>query len=208
MAVLCLSVFCACRGAKAQTTITFDDDPADGQGNGISNGYKGLNWDDGFGGGKNPSWGLVDGTHYGLNPSGYQPARVSGDFVAYAIDMGFSSPTAHMIFNSVWITSAWRDGLTVEVDGYVGGVLTYQQLVNPSATAPTLYSFNWAVDSVEFHGSGGVQHAGYTPINAPDFALDDLTVTTPEGNSAVLVCSGLLPILGVPFLRRRRNRTK
>ena len=77
-----------------------------------------------------------------------------------------------------------------------------------SATAATLETFNWTdINEVDFVGSGGTHHSGYSG-SGTQVALDNLTITTgvisnPEPSSLAIVGAGLAG-LGLAHRRRRK----
>jgi hypothetical protein len=160
--------------ALAQTElITFDDLPTPVSGRSlIPNGYAGLQWQ---------NFGYEDGS---LNPhSGYFNAIVSQNNVAFN---GFGNPAlisdGSFNLNSAYLTGAWNDGLQVEVQGFVGATLTYDNTYTVNTTGPTLINFNYlGVDEVNFISSGGTPNPAYISYGGgTNFAMDNLSVTIPD----------------------------
>ena len=154
----------------------------------IPNGYNGLNW--------NNFWDL-NGDTYPLNPSGYQAGTVSHSnvaFNAFASPASFSSNTAFN-FNSVYLTGAWNDGLNIEVQGFNGVNLIYDQNVTVNSTSPTLFNFNYL----------NVTEVNFIPLSSEDwFAMDNLTINgqgVPDGGTTISLLGCAL--LGVAVLRRK-----
>ena len=121
------------------------------------------------------------------NPSGYGAAMVSVAKVAYnpgGAPASISSSSPFALF-SAYLTAAWNDNLQVEVQGYNGTALVYDNKYLLSATTPTLVRFNYVgVTSVNFFSSGGTPHLGYTG-SGTQFAMDNLNVhVTPNPPSA------------------------
>ena len=88
---------------------------------------------------------------------------------------------------SAYLTAAWNDNLRVELKGYNGARLIYDNTYTLSATAPTLITFNYVgVTSVQFISSGGTLHPGYCG-SGEHFVMDNVTVVpTPPTPMAVL----------------------
>lgn len=198
-AISALALLAAACAAQA-TTLTFDDlGLADGSETFISS-YGGFTWDNA---------GALNTTGYAYNPSGYQVGAVSGSGVGFSFDsstLSFSSATP-FTFNSIWLTAAWNDGLSVTLTGSLAGLSLYSQTVNPLATAPKLYTFDWAnIDKVSIWTSGGTFHPGYGGAGE-HVALDNLTFNAapvPEPESFAMLLAGLGVLAGVA---RRRQRT-
>jgi uncharacterized repeat protein (TIGR03803 family) len=130
-----------------------------------------------------------------LNPativgqSGYAAGTVSAPNVAYnaygaPAAISASAPFALL---SAYLTAAWNDNLHVELKGYTGSTLVYDNTYTLSATSPTLITFNYVgVTSVQFISSGGTPHSGYGS-SGEQFVMDNVTVvTTPPTPTAVL----------------------
>ena len=72
------------------------------------------------------------------------------------------SASAPFALLSAYLTAAWKDDLRVELKGYNGAALIYDNTYTLSATDPTLITFNYVgVTSVQFISSGGTPHPGY-----------------------------------------------
>jgi len=157
---------------NANPQCTFDDLPDTTTGASMSlSGYHLYFWN---------NFGYVDGVNFYLNPSGYAASVVSTSNVVYN---GGGDPasitsenTNHFNFISAELTAAWNDNLQLEAQGYVDGILTYDQTYTLSATAPTLIVFNYlGVTKVNFISSGGTPHAGYSG-GGTHFAMDNVTI--------------------------------
>ena len=179
------------------TTLTFDE-----FGTAIipvPNGYGGFQWDNFY------SVYTPDFT-----PSGYVAGTVSTGSVAYN---NFGHPASFTLFKpfkltSFYLTSAWYDGLKVEVTGFNGGNQMFTRTLLPSATAPTLYDFqNVVVDRVAFRSYDGAVHPGYLG-DGTNFVLDNLTINgaaVPEVSTWLMLIAGL-GATGV-LLRRRLHES-
>ncbi len=176
----------------AAVVINFDDTSGF-----IANGYNGFNWN---------NFVVLNGDTYTGNPSGYGAGVVSHSNVAlnaFAAPAAISVATGTFKLTSAYMTAAWNDGLTIQVDGYLGTSLVFSQLFAPSATAPTLYSFNGAsIDRAVFSSYGGTHHAGY-PGGGAHFNLDNLTLAAgvPEAASWAMMIAGF-GLVGAAMRRR------
>lgn len=184
-------------GLSVAGTLNFDSGVANETP--IPNGYGGLNWDNFY---------ALDAVNYYLNPSGYLAGMVSPDFVAfnaYADPAAFSSPIPFN-FISAYLTGAWNDGLNIQVQGFLGATLMYDQTVVVNATGPTLFNFNYlGVDRVYFQSSDGTPHDGYSGSGG-HFAMDNLTVNIiPEPGSGILLIIGLGGLAAAYAGRRKRT---
>jgi DNA-binding winged helix-turn-helix (wHTH) protein len=177
------------RTHNVQVTVNFDDIPTPGQegtpGIGlIPSSYAGLDWTCTG----NPRCQVVNGSTYGVRPSGYQTAVVSqpnvlstgyGDgFVASNLKI---TRTGGGVFslNSAYFTSPWYDGLLVAVVGE-NGTATFNNVTFTldAAGIRKFQIFNWNnLTSVFITASGGHPSHTYTGAPIPALAIDDLTYT-------------------------------
>lgn len=179
------------------TLVTFDDLP--GNFPAIANGYNGLDWS---------NFVTVAGANTPL--SGYPAAVVSAPIVAlnsYGLAASISSASAFRL-TSAYLTAAWNVGLTVRVDGTLGGNPVYTQYLNPSVLSSTQFIFNSApVDSVAFLSYGGTPHPPYEITGAGEqFIMDNLQFTLgagpiPEPASWALMVTGF-GLVGATLRRR------
>ncbi len=80
-----------------------------------------------------------------MPPSGYQNGIVSGTYVGW-IDNGARITRdggGTFTFNSVHLTAAWRDGLHVTVQGWLGGSLAQSRNLVLDTSGPSFQVFNW-----------------------------------------------------------------
>ena len=181
----------------SQTVITFDDLPlSTGRSSLLLTNYQGLVWSNFI-----ATNGVV---HPGNLTNGYYYGVVSASNVAFG---GFVSPTeidspgTNFNFLSAYLTGAWNSNLNIEVEGFSGPTLLYDTTVVASATAPTLFTFNYLdVNRLSFTSSGGEAAFGGP---AEQFVMDNLTIEfVPETSSLLLACVGAL--LLCPLLKRKR----
>jgi hypothetical protein len=109
-------------------------------------------------------------------------------------------------FLSTYLTGAWSSNLNIEVQGFRGGSLLYDETVVASATNPTLFTFNYLnVDRLYFRSFGG-QDAGFPPSHGQGgtwFVVDNMSIEfVPEPSTFLL--AGLSALTLCAFLKRRR----
>jgi len=184
--------------AQAAYVLTFDDiGEVTDESLPVPNGYGGFNWGN-----------LAVGAFYYTKPTilypntGYENGIVSGDYVAFCTSYG--TPGLGRItgdtftFNGAFLTAGWRDGLNVQVDGYLNNNLTYTTTVVIDTTGPTWYQFNYSnIDELRFNASGGTQHEGYE-YDMEHFVIDNFTYI-PEPATILLLS------LGAVLLRKRHS---
>jgi len=192
---LVITALAACTGtAFGQTEIlTFDN--LSGPYNSVPNGYGGLQW-------QNFDY---EGGLYATPNSGYVNGVVSPGNIAFndAGNPAFINGGSFNL-NSAYLTGAWNNGLQVEVRGWVGAALTYDNTYTVNASGPTLVNFNYTgIDQVEFISSGGTAYPPAAIGGAGEqFVMDNLSVTlTPEPSTFAL--AGLA---AVSLMSRRLNR--
>ncbi|MBX9252529.1 PEP-CTERM sorting domain-containing protein [Desmonostoc muscorum CCALA 125] len=194
-------------GQAQALVLTFDDLPPTDifDGSPIPNGYGGLNWENFY---------YLTSQTYGNNPSGYLNGTVSSPNVAYN---AFGEPASVSTvtlgsgtfnFNSTYLTAAWNNGLSILVEGFLGGITKYATTVTVDTTSPTLFNFDFlGIDSLKFTSFGGV-NAGYDGVGE-HFALDNFTYnseTVPEPTTIL----GLLTVgsFGVALSRKQKQQQK
>jgi uncharacterized repeat protein (TIGR03803 family) len=131
-------------------------------------GYHNLTWSNFY---------YLNGVTYG-EQSGFAAGEISTNNVAYNNGGTLAAIVSSAQFNllSAYLTAAWDDNLQVEVRGYNGSALNYDNTYTLSATNPTLISFNYAgVTLVQFTTSGGVHHTGYSG-NGSEFVMDNVNL--------------------------------
>ena len=121
----------------------------------------------------------LDGLIY--DPSGFAVGTISNSNVAYNAYGAPAAISAPMPFDllSAWLTAAWNDNLQVELKGYNGATLAYDNFYTLNATNPVLISFNYlGVTAVEFISAGGTPQPGYGG-SGEEFVMDNLNVFFP-----------------------------
>jgi hypothetical protein len=90
----------------------------------------------------------------------------------------------------------------VEVQGFVGGVLTYDNTYTVNTTGPDLIDFNYLdVNEVDFIASGGTNNGNPGGGKGTQFAMDNMTISAvPE--PASLTFAGLGGIASLLAFRR------
>jgi hypothetical protein len=172
------------------TLITFDDIPSlQAPYPYVTNGYQGLNWTnfatlnavlhDSVNGVSGASYGMVSPSNVAFNAFGY-PAEIS------AIGTNFN-------FVSAYLTGAWNSNLNIEVKGFRGGALLYDQIVVASATNAILFTFGYLnIDRLAFNSFGG-QGAGFSSSPGENFVMDNFTFEfVPEPSTFLLLSVGAL----------------
>jgi uncharacterized repeat protein (TIGR03803 family) len=138
---------------------TFDDLPHTDDGLAVPVGYNGLNWDNFY---------YFDAVNYSGNPSGYGTGVVSPSnvaFNAYGSPASISSAASFSLF-SAYLTAAWTSNLQVEVMGYAGDTLSYDNTYTLSTNTPTLINFNYL----------GVNQVQFISADNSQIVVDDMTV--------------------------------
>jgi hypothetical protein len=161
------------------TVATFDELDETGAlgGAGIPNGYQGLIWN---GGSINTFEALNAILLTNAYPqNGWFNGMVTKSNVAYN---AFGSPAeidsvggTRFTFYSAYLTAAWYNNLSVEVQGFSGTNLIYDQTNVVHAISPTLVNYNFQnVTRLYFNAFGG--QGPYGEADGPDiFAMDNFS---------------------------------
>lgn len=187
-----ISVAFAKAGSAQTELLTFDDLP--GSVGVIMNGYGGLQWQ---------YFRYVNATQAYI-VSGYHNGIVSPDTVALN-SAGNPAQLTGGVFNlnSAYLTGAWNDGLQVEVQGFVGVTLSYDNTYTVSTAGPILINFDYVgVDEVNFISSGGTNH-GFPGGNGTQFAMDNLSVTLVPEPCSLAIFTVSLAVLRFLAAKRR-----
>jgi len=181
------------------TVVTFDELSENGTGSFLANGYQGLAWSNFV-----VQNAIVYTANNGLK--GYYYGMVSASnnaFNAFGNPAEIDSLSTNFNFQSAYLTGAWNSNLNIQVQGFRGGGLIYNQTVVASATNATLFTFNYLnIDSLTFNSFGG-QSAGFPGGSGNNFVMDNFTFDlVPEPSSLLLATGGTLLLW--PILKRKR----
>jgi hypothetical protein len=177
---ICIAIIGATLTGNATILLDFDDlstGPA-GSYAVIQNGYGGLQWS---------GFGAINATLLSP-PDGYLAGMISPDNVAFNDDEydRRASISSGNVFNldSAYLTAQVVEGMQVEVQGFAGNQLTYDNTYTLSATTPSLINFNY----------DGITQVEFIPLNPVTiFVMDNLTVTAvPEPNPSMLLSLGVV----------------
>lgn len=165
----------------------------------ITNGYSGMNWDN-----FNALDSILNCNAAGHTTDGEVKGTVSGSICLFN---PWGKPasiltTAPIVLHSAYLTGAWRDGMSLQADGYRAGALVYSKSIIVSAYSPTLVSYEFNnVDKVVWTSNGGT-NAGYG-ADGTQFAMDNLSYDlVPEPSSILALLCGIGGIGGV-MLRKK-----
>ncbi len=153
--------------------------------------FRGFHWSDNF-------WYLSTDT-FVVIPSGFPPGTISSPNVALNAygESVWMSRDELFTFNGAYLTGAWNDGLYIQVRGYSGYSLLYDQTVITSATAPTYFTFNYVgIDQLYFSSFGGTPVYGTGSLY--QFVMDNFTYNEPVG--PVVPIPATLPLLGTALV--------
>jgi len=190
--ILAALIFLGLSVAHGQIVLTFDDIGETEDSLPVPVGYGGFDWGNLY----------IGGAFYYFNPmilapnSGFSNGLVSGDYLvtcgAYGIP-GLGRITGELFtFQGAYFTAGSRDGLVVQVDGYLDVELIYTTSVVIDTIGPTWHEFNYEnIDKLIFSSSGGVQHEGYED-HKTYFAIDNFTYIPEPATVLLLTLGGLM----------------
>ncbi|MGO9245144.1 MAG: PEP-CTERM sorting domain-containing protein [Verrucomicrobiia bacterium] len=185
--------------ARSQTLVTFDDLSPLLAGTLIPNGYQGLSWSN-FGVANS----ILLSNFYGY-ANGYNYGMVSASNVAFnwlGNPAEIDSAT-NFNFLSAYLTGAWNSNLNIEVQGFSGTNLVYDETKVVSVTNATLFTFNFLdIDRLYFDSYGGEPAFGGS--SRFNFVMDNFEFEfIPEPSTFLLAALGGLSLIA--FLRRKRG---
>ncbi|MBN1359533.1 MAG: hypothetical protein JW993_03025 [Sedimentisphaerales bacterium] len=161
--VSALATVCA---PVSATVVDFDDADV-GWLAPMPDGYAGLYW---YG------FSVMNVPARNITPSGYVNGLVSGACIAYN---GGARPVEvtgePFVFIGAYLTAAWREGLNITVQGFLGTTLLYSRTVTVGTTGPTWFDSNYVgVDRLVFSAAGGIRNPDM-PGDGAYFAMDNFT---------------------------------
>ena len=183
------------------TVITFDDIPLNnGTGEFLADNYQGLVWSNCAVGN-----GILQHDNFPFITNGFYYGVVSSSNVAVLAFDGpseINSPGTNFNFLSAYLTGGWNSNLNIEVQGFDGANLLYDTTVVVSATAPTMFNFNYMdINRLSFNSFGG--QVAFSFDGGDQVAMDNFTFEfVPEPSSLILAVFAVLTLL--PFFRRKR----
>ncbi len=164
----------------------------------VPSSYQGLSWSNWavvnailrsniFGYANGDNYGMVSASNVAFNAFG-NPAEINS-----ATDFDFLS---------AYLTGTWVSNLNIDVEGFNGTNLVYDQTVVASATNATLFTFDYMdIDRLYFVSFGG--EPAFGDNNGDNFVMDNLTFEfIPEPSSLLLTALGGVSLIA--FLKRKR----
>jgi hypothetical protein len=156
--------------------------------------YGGLTW--------SGRWGVVNTAGYPEESGYYYNNQLGGDNVAFfasqngTISVGSGQK---LNFESVYMTSAWRDGLSIEFVGMRVGSEIYSHTEKLSTTDSTLVELGFTdIDTLAFSVFGeSTPHEGWD-YAFEHFSFDNMSYyVTPEPGTLLLMAVGLVGLVGI-----------
>lgn len=151
----------------------FDDIPYQSSTSGnITNGYKNLNW-------TNVEYinssiiSTPSGYSVGVRSQPYVIHNPTGDIVIITTTNG-----TRFSFDSLYLTSAWRDYLSVTMKTLRAGSMTSAGTYTAMTSYPTYISCNFCtnIDTMTLQTSGGIPHIGFAQ-NGTQLIIDNLCIS-------------------------------
>lgn len=186
------------------SVLTFDDLPPEKMFGGgdlffgvVPDGYGGLNWSD------NSAY--FNATEDG-GVTGFSNAPVSGDRIFAPGDTFDPVIISGETFNFIgaYFTASSNDGLNINVKGFNGATLLYDNTMIVNTSGPTWLELNqFGINRLEFISFGGVYNPDLTGTSDSAFyAMDNFTYSAvPIPSSIWLFSMGLIGLLKVATRR-------
>ena len=184
--IILSATFIAVSSIAQSTLITFDEFDASTGRVQIPDGYQGLNWANFFAF-PEPGAAVVSSPNIAFDGGG-APADIGS--------------TATFSLVSGYFTAFYNDGMSLEVQGYDGSTLLYDQTYTISENEPRDYIvFNFSgITDAQFISSGGTEDPNAGGGYGFEFAVDNLTISpAPEPSCLAL---GGLGAISLVFYRR------
>ena len=166
--------------------LTFDDAISAVEMDSIPDGYGGLVWDNMIVGHKDDA---------PVAPSGFQNGLVSGDYMAFNLT-GQTATVSNSIFdfNGAYFTSAWNNGLNVNIKGISGGNIIYDRTIIVNPYSPTYFNLSYKnIDTLIFDSFGGTD-AGFAG-SGDSFVMDNFDYKIVPEPAIVIVPVDIKPQL-------------
>ena len=203
--------------ARSQTVVTFDDLQETGSGAFFSyqyQGYQGLIWNNilcnnailftNLPVGYTYVTNGLTGNFYGMVSASNVAVLVGGD--NFVPNSEIDSPGTNFDFFSAYLTGQYNSNLNIQVQGFNGTNLVYDETKVVSATNATLFTFNYLnIDRLYFNSSGG--EPAFGTVGEPGtFIMDNFMFEfIPEPSTFLLAALGSVSL--VALLKRKRRTT-
>ncbi len=187
---ICAALTFMAGSADALNIITFDELSETGSGSFLANGYHGLNWNN-----IACANSILYPSVWGTGAVYYGMVSVSNVAVAPTI-AGVNEISSGTNFDFLSLYLATDHSANVEVKGYRGTSLIYDETVSVIRTNPTFCTFNYL----------DVDRVGFSTPTWDNVVMDNITIQfIPEPSTVLLTGLGLLAL--ATLLVRKRSST-